>query len=363
MAAGISLSEGQDGSGTPLVKAAGSRAEFDGSGKDRIEAPEVRVQPKLEAQERRLQSPDEARLAFREMKGRAPEHVRWRSAKLILCMDKSITRMRSDAFSTDPAEGASCVTDLAELWRTEWPSRNVFLGRMHRKSLRLTNLKSSPRLQQRYVKLLGAPPDDTDDKSNITAESSAQTTSEAVVGLLNKYTGEVVETDQLLATWRLIEVKSGAPSSTSLCGPQFRCQDCGQVLGDNCTKDLTEAYLSGEARGIIWSDAQQAAWAYWCDMWVFMPDWKEQRFRVAVPIMQPDSVSSRWEWRRQCSATTFGSTAADPRRALHGSPDLLLGSHAAHRRCEAPEDSWDSSPLEHPPPSRSLRPMLINPFF
>ncbi len=60
MAAGISLSEGQDGSGNPLVNADGSRAEFDGSDKDHVEALEARVQPKLEAQERRLQSPDEA---------------------------------------------------------------------------------------------------------------------------------------------------------------------------------------------------------------------------------------------------------------------------------------------------------------
>ena len=127
---------------------------------------------------------------------------------------------------------------------------------MHRKSLRLTNLKSSPPLQQRYNTLLEALPDHTYEKFNITAETSAQKKREAVVRLLNKHSGEVVETDRRLATWRLIEVKSGAPSSTSLCGSQFHCQDGGQVLGDNCTKDLTEAYLSGEAREIVWSDAQ-----------------------------------------------------------------------------------------------------------
>ena len=60
MAAGISLSEGQDCSGNPLVNADGSRAEFDGSDKAHVEALEARVQPKLEAEERRLQSPDEA---------------------------------------------------------------------------------------------------------------------------------------------------------------------------------------------------------------------------------------------------------------------------------------------------------------
>ena len=87
------------------------------------------------------------------------------------------------------------------------------------------------------------------------------------------------------------------------------------MRGDNCTKDLTEAYLSGEAREIIWSDAQQAARAYWCDTCACMPDWKEQRFRVAVPIMQPNSVSSKWEWRRQCSVTTLGELL------------LILGEH------------------------------------
>ena len=47
---GVSLSEGQDGSGTPLVNADGSRAELDGSDKDHVEALDARVQPKLQAQ-------------------------------------------------------------------------------------------------------------------------------------------------------------------------------------------------------------------------------------------------------------------------------------------------------------------------
>ncbi len=37
-----------------------------------------------------------------------------------------------------------------------------------------------------------------------------------------------------------------------------------------------------------------------------MPGWKKQHLRVAVPIVQPDSVSGLWEWRRVCNATTLG---------------------------------------------------------
>ncbi len=37
-----------------------------------------------------------------------------------------------------------------------------------------------------------------------------------------------------------------------------------------------------------------------------MPDWKSNHLRVAVPIMQPDSINSVFEWRRVCNVTTLG---------------------------------------------------------
>ncbi len=37
-----------------------------------------------------------------------------------------------------------------------------------------------------------------------------------------------------------------------------------------------------------------------------MPAWKKQHLRVAVPIMQPNSVSGMWEWRRVRNVTTLG---------------------------------------------------------
>ena len=45
---------------------------------------------------------------------------------------------------------------------------------------------------------------------------------------------------------------------------------------------------------------------YDCRPLVFMPDWKNQHLGVAVPIMQPDSVNSVFEWRRVSNATTLG---------------------------------------------------------
>ena len=129
-------------------------------------------------------------------------------------MDKNITRMRSDAFSTDPTEGTSCVTDLAELWRTECPSRNVFLDRMHRKSLRLTTLKSSPPLQQRYNKLREALPDYAYEKFSITAGSTAEEILPAIIGLVKKHSGEIVEVNKQKAKWTLFQLKPGSASSS-----------------------------------------------------------------------------------------------------------------------------------------------------
>ncbi len=64
--------------------------------------------------------------------------------------------------------------------------------------------------------------------------------------------------------------------------------------------------MSEEADQLVWYDAANVADEHRCNVWDLYPDWMKQYVRVAAPIISPDYVSRRWEWRRHCGVTTLG---------------------------------------------------------
>ena len=91
------------------------------------------------------------------------------------------------------------------------------------------------------------------------------------------------------------------PSSSRLhC--QFHCFEDGRkgmVLG-------AEAWMSQDARTLIRVEAQRVASANNICFRALLPNPAEQQFRVLLPICEPDSVSSKYEWRLECHCTTLG---------------------------------------------------------
>ena len=128
----------------------------------------------------------------------------------------------------------------------------------------------------------------------------------AIIGLVIKHSGEIVEVDKQKAKWTLFQLKPGSASTAHMYGPEFHCLEHGNVLGTHYNPDGADAYLSEEAHLCISNQAEVAANVRNCELLVFMPDWKNQHLRVAVLIMQPDSVRSVCEWRRLCNVTTLG---------------------------------------------------------
>ena len=96
-----------------------------------------------------------------------------------------------------------------------------------------------------------------------------------------------------------------------MCGPEFHCLEHGHLLGTHYNRDGADAYLSDEAHLCISNQAKVAANVHNCELLVFMPDCKNQHLRVAVPIVQPDSVNSVFEWRRVCNVRTLGGLLVD----------------------------------------------------
>ena len=132
--------------------------------------------------------------------------------------------------------------------------------------------------------------------------------SKAIIGVVKKHAGEIVEFDKRRTTWRLAQVERRSKGLAELCWceTQFHWLESGRPLGDVYAAHLAEPVLSEEVDQLIWYDAANVADEHRCDVWDLYPDWKKQYVRVAAPIISPDYVSRRWEWRRHCGVTTLG---------------------------------------------------------
>jgi hypothetical protein len=125
---------------------------------------------------------------------------------------------------------------------------------------------------------------------------------QAVKGLLKKHSGDIVEADKRKRVWKLHQLHSNALSSADQLHEQFHCFEDGRkgmVLG-------AEAWMPQEAHTLIRVEAQRVASANNICFRALLPNPAEQQFRVLLPICEPDSVSSKYEWRLECHCTTLG---------------------------------------------------------
>ncbi len=65
----------------------------------------------------------------------------------------------------------------------------------------MTHWKRKPQLRERCRKLFEELPDDMVTKYQITAESSGEDMSKAIIGLVKKHAGEFVKFDKRRTTW------------------------------------------------------------------------------------------------------------------------------------------------------------------
>ena len=78
--------------------------------------------------------------------------------------------------------------------------------------------------------------------------------SKAIIGLVKKHAGEIVEFDKRRTTWRLAQVERRSKGLAELCWcqTQFHWLESGRPLGDVYAAHLTEPFLSEEADQLIW---------------------------------------------------------------------------------------------------------------
>ncbi len=73
--------------------------------------------------------------------------------------------------------------------------------------------------------------------------------SKAIIGLVKKHAGEIVEFDKRRTTWRLAQVERRSKGLAELCRlqAQVHWRESGRPLGDVYAAHLTEPFLSEEA--------------------------------------------------------------------------------------------------------------------
>ncbi len=121
-------------------------------------------------------------------------------------------------------------------------------------------------------------------------------------GLLKTHSGEIVEADKRKSVWTLFQLAARDGPSSSQLHCQFHCFEDGRkgmVLD-------AEAWMSREAHTLIPVEARRAELATNISFRALLPNRAEQQFRVLLPIREPDSVSSKYEWRLECHCTTLG---------------------------------------------------------
>ena len=244
---------------------------------------------------------------MREMKEREVEHVRYRSSR-----DHVTTADIQAATQSMRMEARQALKDAPGVLQSLWGapgSASVtpadFVHQAHTRSLQVTTLKDPGQAARReeYAKLLERFPGSTERKVGgdqlLTLEGRAR----AVVQLVSKHSGELVELDRNRAGWILRLVVPG--SASTMYSDQWQCR------GDGKEADTAEFEFGAPLQGGQPSDTSLIMN---CEskrvmnmepelrMADLSPDWGRQRYRVLVPCVGTE----KYQWHRTGQVVALG---------------------------------------------------------
>ena len=239
---------------------------------------------------------------MREMKEREVEHVRYRSSKdhvadaAIQAAAHSMRRNARDALRSTQNELKSLCEDVTPA---------DFVQQAHKRALQVTSLKDADQKARRgeYAKLLERFPGSTEKKVGgdqlLTQEGRAQ----AVVQLVNKHSGELVELDRSRAGWILLPVVPG--SASTMFSDQWRCREDGKEadteefeFGAPPRSGMPSSVQLGincESKNVLYTEPKLR-------MADLSPDWGRQRYRVLVPCVGTE----KYQWHRTGQVVALG---------------------------------------------------------
>ena len=244
---------------------------------------------------------------MREMKEREVEHVRYRSSRDHVA-DTSI-QAAAQSMRMEARHALKPFQNELRSLCDESGSNNVtptdFVQRAHKRALQVTILKDADQEARRdeYAKLLERFPGSTERKVGgdqlLTLEGRAR----AVVQLVSKHSGELVELDRNRAAWILRLVVPG--SASTMYSDQWQCR------GDGKEADTAEFEFGAPPQGGLPSDTslvmnfeskrvmRMEPELRRADL---SPDWGRQRYRVLVPCVGTE----KYQWHRTGQVVALG---------------------------------------------------------
>ena len=253
---------------------------------------------------------------MQEMKNRAMEHVRWQSytcrhtdpylACYMARMKADVRRFVEDG---DPEVTSVARLETATVERKQDPQS--FLMDARGKALKVTELKTNYRLLRQYDKLLTRLPSIVHEKLGAQKLQTPQDFAKALVNLVDKHTGELVEVDPERSGWSLRECAPGSASATTW-GEQWHCRESGDVLPPDATQEdltlhknacgLTEELSCSGDQMQIQAEGNPDVVARRLNLADVLPGWSRQVFRTVCPCVGTD----RWAWFRTGHVVNLG---------------------------------------------------------
>jgi len=259
--------------------------------------------------------------AFREMqemKMRAVEHVRWRSANCntsdpyFACL---LTQMRSDVrgFLKEGERRVTTLRFLESITVDKHEEPQLFLLGAHTQALKITEFTKNDNLLNEYAALFKQLPSIAAAKLGAKNLETDHGCAKALVKLVNKHSGELVEIDATRGGWSLRESAPGSASAAKW-GEQWYCTNGGQALPPNTSDEQFDAQRNDCGLPKHFSLTDTA-----CCMDVEMktnpdvvagrvalldvrPDWKRQVYRTFCPCVGTE----KWIWCRTGPVISLG---------------------------------------------------------
>ena len=170
-----------------------------------------------------------------------------------------------------------------------------FLHDAHKRSLAVTQFKDNDALFLEYSRLVEEFPDLTLSKFGLESLGTNRGQVQAIVGLVNKHSGEIVELDPRIGMWVLLKSSEGFTSQNY--SEQWFCSPNGAKADK---RDPQFGFDPRVGRAEILRAVGQ------CDDVIFQhlhPDWTKQVHRILCPCVVPDSGMI---WCRTATVVTLG---------------------------------------------------------
>jgi hypothetical protein len=249
--------------------------------------------------------------AMQEMKAREVEHVRWRAAQPPV-LDPELQCV-VHSMRTDARKQIQTRVDLAELSISPPGSASVdphdFLQARHKENLQVTDLPKlgtqGAELREQYCELLKRFPQTTILKVGEEQMRTDIGRAKAVVQLVSKHAGEIVEFDRTEMGWILHPLAPpGFASGTSVeWSQQWNCKEDGHPV--DTPKDIEYGYTKVMDSVRKMNEQVEFVVKRYSGVGkeLLVPHWEAQTLRTVVPCVGTDA----YEWRRVGQVVTLGT--------------------------------------------------------